>query len=859
MKEKIDEMYDKYLTEKLDFIFSEEGNNPEHENAFYHSEEKPTPKQRQIMTDSWYSHNDFHEGFVIVTNLLGGKNYLDEKGNLLLSEWVNDATDFSEGYAVIIRNGKYNVINAKGEYQSEEWRTAVTYDGYPFDFKPFIDGFAALNHGGRGCKQNLIDRKGKPVFDGFFFFDGYTYEGFKKGPVGIRYDEDDKPWIDHTAFIYPDGKVDYHSNDDKKEPKEKKESYIPDKVRDKLCEKYIEVSESFSGLYKVTDNNGRVNYVDKDGKTISNIWFDYCDDFKEEYAIVEKKGKYNLLHKSGKLVSPIWYDGINYFHDGRALVKKSVKTLNGNKEEAHSKYGYIDTDGKIICELKYDYGEDFCEGKARVERDGVYNFINKDGKELYNRGLVVNHGYRDGYTVIKKDRLFHLVDKEGNIVSPLWFDTVEYRADGRLFINGLALVKYQGKYNYLTKDGNLLFQEGFDEAHPIENGIALIKKDDKYSIFNPDGELITKWHEKKPTIESVSLNFVKINDDLVCKKIDLYGFESKKTLFGYNMSNGYTSFKVKYKPIKQYGANYTICYNKGMLYLFDRKNKKYKELGSITDVQFDSNFIYYHHKKEDEKIYLMHSDKMLDITDYYKKHLSNKNIIPVSDSLISIIERKDFEFENMEKLDKFMEEERKKNLKAKEEKEKKDKIAKDKETAEKIRLQKDNDEFEKTEKLARRKQKILEIVKLIKELDEESCSLKGAPSQRFAISELFIKVDDHYEIREEFRDILKYIDLSHLSFEKVKVDGIDFSDCNIDLMNPQLVYKKNLKGCNFERVHLNPFVNFSGVDVTGCKFSEDENALTIDMMNSTLENSIYDETTTYNGIPIEKQFVSKRK
>ncbi len=45
-----------------------------------------------------------------------------------------------------------------------------------------------------------------------------------------------------------------------------------------------------------------------------------------------------------------------------------------------------------------------------------------------------------------------------------------------------------------------------------------------------------------------------------------------------------------------------------------------------------------------------------------------------------------------------------------------------------------------------------------------------------------------------------------------------------------------------------PFMNFSGVNIRGTKFSDDTDSKTIDRMNS-FANSIYDENTTYNGIP----------
>ena len=98
--------------------------------------------------------------------------------------------------------------------------------------------------------------------------------------------------------------------------------------------------------------------------------------------------------------------------------------------------------------------------------------------------------------------------------------------------------------------------------------------------------------------------------------------------------------------------------------------------------------------------------------------------------------------------------------------------------------------------------------------------------------------------------ILRHIDLSLVSFKNVKIAGIDFRGCNISL-NPQEVYNKDLRGCNFEGMFVPPFMDFTGTDIRGARFSQDNNPLTLDGYNTTLLNATFDETTTYNGIPFD--------
>jgi len=48
----------------------------------------------------------------------------------------------------------------------------------------------------------------------------------------------------------------------------------------------------------------------------------------------------------------------------------------------NDKWGYIDKTGKQVIQLKYDYAEDFKNGKAKVKLDGEEFYIDKKGKKV---------------------------------------------------------------------------------------------------------------------------------------------------------------------------------------------------------------------------------------------------------------------------------------------------------------------------------------------------------------------------------------------------------------------------------------------------------------------------------------------
>ena len=147
-------------------------------------------------------------------------------------------------------------------------------------------------------------------------------------------------------------------------------------------------------------------------------------------------------------------------------------------------------------------------------------------------------------------------------------------------------------------------------------------------------------------------------------------------------------------------------------------------------------------------------------------------------------------------------------------------------------------------------EKINELVKLLdatEKLGIEPKKLYGMiPIGR---EELLVNIDDHYEINRNFVENLRFFNLSLIDFTNVKVSGIDFRG-SAARINPQTVYNKDLSDCNFEGIFISPFVDFSGVNIKGAKFSVDSDVRTVDVFNNTFRNAIYDENTTYNGIPL---------
>ena len=90
---------------------------------------------------------DFSDGFAIV-ELNNKYNFINTNGQLVSNQWFDNAYGFYNGFSIVRLNDKYNLIGKNGQLLSNQW-----FD----DIYSFSNGFAEVKLNG---KWNFIDSKG---------------------------------------------------------------------------------------------------------------------------------------------------------------------------------------------------------------------------------------------------------------------------------------------------------------------------------------------------------------------------------------------------------------------------------------------------------------------------------------------------------------------------------------------------------------------------------------------------------------------------------------------------------------------------------------------------------------------------
>ena len=123
----------------------------------------------------------------------------------------------------------------------------------------------------------------------------------------------------------------------------------------------------YEGLARV-HVDGKWNFIDTEGKLLSERWFDDAWDFSGGFSVVALNGKWNHIDTEGNLLSEQWFCDACSFHEGFARV------------EIDGKWNFINTEGKLLSEQWYDGACDFFEGFARVKLEGKWMLINAKGE-----------------------------------------------------------------------------------------------------------------------------------------------------------------------------------------------------------------------------------------------------------------------------------------------------------------------------------------------------------------------------------------------------------------------------------------------------------------------------------------------
>ena len=126
------------------------------------------------------------------------------------------------------------------------------------------------------------------------------------------------------------------------------------------------------GYTQIINCERKYNFIGKDGRLLSDKWFEFADVFRDGLALIQREdGLQNYIDAKGNILSNDWFEWLDYFKGEFARIKG-----------ANGEYNYIDTKGNILSSEWFRYADYFDnDGFAEVYRtNGEQCKIDKTGK-----------------------------------------------------------------------------------------------------------------------------------------------------------------------------------------------------------------------------------------------------------------------------------------------------------------------------------------------------------------------------------------------------------------------------------------------------------------------------------------------
>lgn len=224
------------------------------------------------------------------------------------------------------------------------------------------------------------------------------------------------------------------------------------------------------------------------------------DLFQMKLYPVISEGKYGFINTQGKLMIPAMYNEVGPFQEGLAVVSKD------------DKFGIIDKKNQMIIDFQFDEILEFVNNRAIVRKGEKYGLIDRLGKLVFplefddisliaqNLYSVIQDGKSKTYNSKFQETLFGAGSNvELNFSKRMSIDHLEFEFVGDLDrTSNRAVVKVSGQLNYIDSTGKLMLTnplEWFPDALSVakfNNGFAVYRKKEKYGLIDINGKVVQK-------------------------------------------------------------------------------------------------------------------------------------------------------------------------------------------------------------------------------------------------------------------------------------------------------------------------------------------------------------------------------
>ena len=267
---------------------------------------------------------------------------------------------------------------------------------------------------------------------------------------------------------------------------------------------------SYEGFSKVK-KDGLTGFIDGDAREVVPCEYESVKDFSCGFAAVKKDGKWGYVDARGELVIESRFDDAGGFdEDGHAFVfmnecvgvidvsgnylsepeylwsgKRSNYSIIQDGNEWNERYGCLFSDGTLIEPRWTNRIISFQEGLAAVStEDNLWGYIDRQGNVAIEPRFEVAKDFENGRAIVMENAKFGVIDTSGVYVYPPEYDDIYSFTRG----DGVYFVVNDGRMSVLRADGTL-WDRYYDYIYE-ENGLYGFEENGLYGLADINGDIL---------------------------------------------------------------------------------------------------------------------------------------------------------------------------------------------------------------------------------------------------------------------------------------------------------------------------------------------------------------------------------
>lgn len=196
------------------------------------------------------------------------------------------------------------------------------------------------------------------------------------------------------------------------------------------------------------------------------------------------------------------------------VPRKKVELYPASRREVEGiKYGYIDSSGKVIIPVKFDFAEDFQENALVIVRiDDKAGVIDEKGKYVIQPKYSDIQPFKEGRSIVADNQKYKVIDENGKEL----FENDNYISEFNEGRASFSIVERNGqwKYGYINLQGKVVVPPQFLSTGTFSSGKAIIQLEEKkYAIIDLKGNILKTFAYEQVTDISEGRLFFKEKPD----------------------------------------------------------------------------------------------------------------------------------------------------------------------------------------------------------------------------------------------------------------------------------------------------------------------------------------------------------